>query len=356
MCWHLEYTFVAAYYSMNKTLFGQYSYNARGRRVPLQGSTNFSLFSHVSRYSAGKGINNLSSHFSLTPYSLFPHLQDIQHRVLTDLSVMENNNERQHPKRNVPHFQSTFNSSSSEKLAAQSGEQHQRKYSPPAFHRIPREDRQIPQSDAPDMNAGDQHARVRRYRRRSPSLSSQSDSSYNARRHSKSQNRGRGGRSQTGSRAVNQNLPQQQQVAPPKSGLEAIITPLRLGILLGCFDIIGGSLSVWMTKKRFAKGAQQGVATSGGQQQHTATGEKRSRVSSNRPRHSTTTLRREDRRRYHPYDSESTSETDSDYDERLRRTAEHVREQRRLDYERDRGFARMPQQARDSQGWHSRRR
>lgn len=35
--------------------------------------------------------------------------------------------------------------------------------------------------------------------------------------------------------------------------LEEVVTPLRVGILLGCFDLIGGTLTIWMTKRRAAK-------------------------------------------------------------------------------------------------------
>lgn len=35
--------------------------------------------------------------------------------------------------------------------------------------------------------------------------------------------------------------------------LEGAITPLRVGILLGCFDLVGGTLTIWMTKRRNAK-------------------------------------------------------------------------------------------------------
>lgn len=196
--------------------------------------------------------------------------------------------------------------------------------------------------------------RVTRFKERSPSLGYDSDESHERRRRSRKKRRSRTGRSHNGSRAGNQTQPPPpQQVSQQKTGLETIITPLRLGILLGCFDIIGGSLSVWMTRKRFGQAAAQQAAAAGGAQQQQAGGggsDHRSRLSSKYSHR-----RGEDRRPYHPYDSESLSE-DSDYDERQRRTAEHVREQRRLEYERERGLGRPSREVRDVHLQHGRRR
>lgn len=304
---------------------------------------------------------------------------------------MDGRNERGFQTQNLPRSPDSYRSRF-EQQPPQSNEPNQRQYSPPPFHTIPQENRHIPQPDPPTMNgvplhafrpmydnnwqsppspprsstrsrladeqlvrphvrlppenryAGDKDRPRVKYRRRSRSSSYDSDSSYETRRRSRTRPPTHGGRSDRGSKAGNQ-----LQVAPPappappespKTGLEAFITPLRLGILLGCFDIIGGSLSVWMTRKRFGKAAQQAAAD--GQQQAS---ERQSRVSSKHPRG-------DDRRRYHPYDSQTGSETDSDYEERQRRTVDHVREQRRLEYERDRGLGR----ARDIHVPHVRRR
>lgn len=53
---------------------------------------------------------------------------------------------------------------------------------------------------------------------------------------------------------------QSQQKQPEKktgfAAIEEYITPFNVGILLGCFDLIGGGLSLYMTHKRFGKKAQ----------------------------------------------------------------------------------------------------
>ncbi|CAK4033787.1 Hypothetical predicted protein [Lecanosticta acicola] len=106
-------------------------------------------------------------------------------------------------------------------------------------------------------------------------------------------------------------------------GLEQIVTPLRLGLLLGCFDMIGGSLSAWMTWKRFGAAAQ---AAETAKQAEAAAAQ--AEAGSGRRHH---------RRRGEgapQYDEDS--ETDSEYDERRRRVAQHVSEQQRMDRSRSR--------------------
>ncbi|KXT17485.1 hypothetical protein AC579_3214 [Pseudocercospora musae] len=59
----------------------------------------------------------------------------------------------------------------------------------------------------------------------------------------------------------------QEQEGEKKTGLakfEEYITPFNVGILLGCFDLIGGGLSLYMTNKRFGKKAQAAQAAQNG--------------------------------------------------------------------------------------------
>ncbi|KAI5362451.1 hypothetical protein Slin15195_G061070 [Septoria linicola] len=73
---------------------------------------------------------------------------------------------------------------------------------------------------------------------------------------------------------------QQQPAEEKKTGfakIEDYITPFNVGILMGCMDLIGGSISLYMTNKRFSKkalakgpapgepGASSGGGESGGQ-------------------------------------------------------------------------------------------
>lgn len=90
----------------------------------------------------------------------------------------------------------------------------------------------------------------------------------NRRRRSRSRRR-RNSRSRSRSRDTDrreqavQKKPQQQQqqggnTEEKKSGmakLEEYVTPFNVGILMGCMDLIGGSISLYMTNKRFSKKA-----------------------------------------------------------------------------------------------------
>ncbi|KAK4624191.1 hypothetical protein CLAFUW4_05401 [Fulvia fulva] len=113
-----------------------------------------------------------------------------------------------------------------------------------------------------------------------------------------------------------------------QDGVEGIITPLRLGMLLGAFDIIGGSLCIWMAHKKFGEGSQTRaspdvVIVDNPQQAGDTRGRHHSR--SHRGR-------RGDGSGCRPaYESD----TDSEDEERQRRAAAYVREQARLDVDRD---------------------
>ncbi|PIA94799.1 hypothetical protein CB0940_08195 [Cercospora beticola] len=114
-----------------------------------------------------------------------------------------------------------------------------------------------------------------RHSRRRPTSSYDSDRSYDSResRHHRDDRRRRGDmRSRSRRRSLerdrrdqevqkNQQQNQQQhqgQEAEKKTGfakIEEYITPFNVGILMGCMDLIGGSISLYMTNKRFSKKA-----------------------------------------------------------------------------------------------------
>ncbi|KAF2215319.1 hypothetical protein CERZMDRAFT_116728 [Cercospora zeae-maydis SCOH1-5] len=116
--------------------------------------------------------------------------------------------------------------------------------------------------------------RDRRPRRR-PTSSYDSDRSYDSResRHYRDDRRRRGEmrsrsrrrsherdkRDQEVQKNQQQNKQQQQgQEEEKKTGfakIEEYITPFNVGILMGCMDLIGGSISLYMTNKRFSKKA-----------------------------------------------------------------------------------------------------
>lgn len=118
---------------------------------------------------------------------------------------------------------------------------------------------------------GDQHVRRRRDTSSDFDSASSSDESFRSARtssrrstlsksSSEPSSMSRGPRKKTAGPAGDPSARRQQldeTLMPPKSGivqkLEGAITPLRVGILLGCFDLVGGSLTIWMTKRRNAK-------------------------------------------------------------------------------------------------------
>lgn len=190
----------------------------------------------------------------------------------------------------------------------------------------PQEQRFPNQANQPQQQNNWERRRVTLYRRpRSPG----SRDSNNSMRTAHPQNHGRSGnrrkprsrdQSKEDSKAVS---PLMAKLQEKKSGLEKIVTPLRLGLLLGCFDMIGGSLSAWMTYKRFGAAAQAAEAAKQAaiSQQQTAQQNSKGRSRS----------RRRNRYRDEAPEYDEDSGSDSEYDERQRRVAEHIMSQQRLD-------------------------
>lgn len=195
----------------------------------------------------------------------------------------------------------------------------------------PQEQRFPGQAVPPQQQDNWERLRVTLYRRpHSPG----SRDSNNSMRTAHPRNHGRSG-SRRKPRSRDQSKENSKPVSPlmaklqeKKSGLEKIVTPLRLGLLLGCFDMIGGSLSAWMTYKRFGAAAQAAEAAKQAaiSQQQTAQQNSKGRSRS----------RRRNRYRDEAPEYDEDSESDSEYDERQRRVAEHIMSQHRLDRGRSR--------------------
>ena len=182
----------------------------------------------------------------------------------------------------------------------------------------------------------------RRPRRRPASSYDSSDRSYDSRetRHHRDDRRRGGELRSRSSRRDHENdkrdqevqkQQQQQQQEQKKTGFEKFeeyITPFNVGILMGCMDLIGGTISLYMTNKRFSKKAlakgpapgEPGASSSGGgddkkkgsaDKQQDKNGSSSSKVSSSRGSRSTRSTRSRGRsersRRDYSSDSSSTS-------------------------------------------------
>ncbi|KXS98888.1 hypothetical protein AC578_10842 [Pseudocercospora eumusae] len=137
---------------------------------------------------------------------------------------------------------------------------------------------------APDHMHSERRESTRERHGRSSRVSHDSEDSYHDRRRRDHRSRGRRREKDKESNNGGQKQQEQQQQQgeeqeeEKKTGLaklEEYITPFNVGILLGCFDLIGGGLSLYMTNKRFGKKAQAAQAAQnggGGQKQGGANG------------------------------------------------------------------------------------
>ncbi|EME83845.1 uncharacterized protein MYCFIDRAFT_172915 [Pseudocercospora fijiensis CIRAD86] len=123
----------------------------------------------------------------------------------------------------------------------------------------------------PDYMHSERHRSNRERRGRSSRASHDSDDSYHDRRRrdhrSRSRRRERDKESNNSGQKQQEQQQDQEQEKEKKTGLakfDEYITPFNVGILLGCFDLIGGGLSLYMTKKRFGKKAQAAQAAQNG--------------------------------------------------------------------------------------------
>ena len=195
----------------------------------------------------------------------------------------------------------------------------------------PQEQRFANQANQPQQQNNWERRRITLYQR--PHSPGSRDSNNSMRRAHPRNHGSSGNRRKTRSRDQSKEntkpvSPLMAKLQEKKSGLEKIVTPLRLGLLLGCFDMIGGSLSAWMTYKRFGAAAQAAEAAKQAaiSQQQTAQQNSKGRSRS----------RRRNRYRDEAPEYDEDSESDSEYDERQRRTAEHIMSQQRLDRGRSR--------------------
>lgn len=175
--------------------------------------------------------------------------------------------------------------------------------------------------------------RVIRFRQQTPSLASKSDVFSEGRRRSRTRHGSRTERAHHRDSVEEESEPAKKS-AGPTNGLDTVDTTLRLGLLLGCFGVVCGSLSAWVMRERYRQDPQKAVAASEKRSRASHEG-RRSRVHSKHSHRSRGAAREEDKRSYYSYDVGS--EPDPDHIERQRRVAEHVREQRQMAYERDLG-------------------